>query len=104
MIRRPPRSTLFPYPTLFRSWLVKTAGVLITAIGLVLTRAGLRQRVPDEVPLLAVSSAVGLTGIDVVYTAKGRISPVYLLDAVAELVLIAGWAFAWPARDRESVV
>ncbi len=79
-------------------WLVKTAGVLITAIGLVLTRAGLRERVPDEVPLLAVSSAVGLTGIDVVYTARGRISPVYLLDALAELLLIAGWALAWPAR------
>src|SRR3712207_8111825 len=24
MIRRPPRSTLFPYTTLFRSWLVRT--------------------------------------------------------------------------------
>ena len=83
-------------------WLVKTAGVLITAIGLVLTRAGLRERVPDEVPLLAVSSAVGLTGIDVVYATRGRISPVYLLDALAELLLIAGWALAWPARrDRD---
>ena len=84
-------------------WLVKTAGVLITAIGLVLTRAGLRERVPDEVPLLAVSSAVGLTGIDVVYATRGRISPVYLLDALAELLLVAGWAVAWPARrDRDS--
>src|SRR2546426_8191152 len=25
MIRRPPRSTLFPYTTLFRSWLVRIA-------------------------------------------------------------------------------
>src|SRR5260221_8563824 len=25
MIRRPPRSTLFPYTTLFRSWLLRTA-------------------------------------------------------------------------------
>ena len=83
-------------------WLVKTTGVLITAIGLVLTRAGLRERVPDEVPLLAVCSAVGLSGIDVVYTARGRISPIYLLDALAELLLIAGWAVAWPARrDRD---
>src|SRR2546429_2592038 len=27
MIRRPPRSTLFPYTTLFRSFLAKTIGV-----------------------------------------------------------------------------
>src|SRR3712207_7151148 len=27
MIRRPPRSTLFPYTTLFRSWLPLTAGL-----------------------------------------------------------------------------
>src|SRR5437870_8671071 len=26
MLRRPPRSTLFPYTTLFRSWQVQTAG------------------------------------------------------------------------------
>src|SRR5690554_7344566 len=26
MIRRPPRSTLFPYTTLFRSWVNKTGG------------------------------------------------------------------------------
>src|SRR3712207_9326233 len=26
MIRRPPRSTLFPYTTLFRSWIVTAAG------------------------------------------------------------------------------
>src|SRR2546426_3582237 len=26
MIRRPPRSTLFPYTTLFRSWLLVSAG------------------------------------------------------------------------------
>src|SRR5688572_31304635 len=26
MIRRPPRSTLFPYTTLFRSWTVNTTG------------------------------------------------------------------------------
>src|SRR3712207_8095847 len=29
MIRRPPRSTLFPYTTLFRSWLTKRPKLLI---------------------------------------------------------------------------
>src|SRR3712207_8881920 len=31
MIRRPPRSTLFPYTTLFRSWAVRLAGVAVGA-------------------------------------------------------------------------
>src|SRR5438132_5278530 len=35
MIRRPPRSTLFPYTTLFRSWIIwsPTRMALVTALG-----------------------------------------------------------------------
>src|SRR5260370_10667005 len=33
MIRRPPRSTLFPYTTLFRSEIVRRADILVAAIG-----------------------------------------------------------------------
>ncbi len=72
-------------------WLVKTVGVLVGVIGVVLIVAALRSRVTPETMLLAVGSAAGLTGIDVVYVIKGRISPVYLLDAVVELILIIGW-------------
>jgi hypothetical protein len=82
-------------------WLVKTAGVLITAVGATLAMAGRRgrgERPPDEIPLLAVGSAAGLTAIDVVYVAKKRISPVYLLDAVAEVALIGAWVVALRAR------
>jgi hypothetical protein len=75
-------------------WLVKTVGVIVGVIGIVLCVSGLRQRTPPEVPLLAIGSAAGLTGIDVVYVAKGRISPIYLLDALAELLLIAAWVVA----------
>src|SRR3712207_9112872 len=39
MIRRPPRSTLFPYTTLFRSWLELLA---IALLALVVPIAGLR--------------------------------------------------------------
>lgn len=83
-------------------WLVKTAGVLITAIGATLLSAGRRGRLTPEIPLLAVGSAAGLTTIDVVYVTKGRIAPVYLLDAAAEIALIAAWAVAYrPGRpDR----
>jgi hypothetical protein len=72
-------------------WLVKTAGVLITAIGSALTLAGARRNVSAETRVLAVASAAGLTAIDLVYVAKRRIAPVYLLDAVVELALIGGW-------------
>src|SRR5687767_15655326 len=39
MIRRPPRSTLFPYTTLFRSWAPHWLGVLMCGRGM--TRRGM---------------------------------------------------------------
>jgi hypothetical protein len=84
-------------------WLVKTAGVLITAIGGALTLAGARRAVNDETRLLAVASAAALTAIDITYVAKKRIAPVYLLDAGVELALICGWVKGahWHRRDRD---
>ena len=82
-------------------WLVKTAGVLIMAIGAALTLAGSRKSVTPEMRLLAVGSALGLTGIDIVYVARGRISKIYLLDAAAELGLVTGWALiGWRVSGR----
>lgn len=75
-------------------WLVKTVSVLIGAVGVVLAYAGSRKEPVPEVPLLALGSAAGLTAIDVIYVAKQRISPVYLLDAAGEVVLMGAWA-AW---------
>lgn len=72
-------------------WLVKTVAVLIIAIGGVLGLAGKRGEPVPEVPVLAVGSAAGLTVIDIIYVGKKRIRPVYLLDAVAEIGLIALW-------------
>src|SRR3954447_3194547 len=65
-------------------WLVKTVGVLVIVIGGVIGLAGCRKRVTPEVALLATGSAAGLAAIDVVYVARRRIRPVYLLDAAAE--------------------
>ena len=80
-------------------WLVKTVGALITVIGGTLLAAGLRRRVTPEIRLLGVGSAAAFTLVDVIYTAKRRIAPVYLLDAVVEVGLIAGWGVAY-ARSR----
>jgi len=83
-------------------WLVKTVGALISVIGGTLVSAGLRNRVTPEVRMLAVGSAAALTLVDIIYTAKRRIAPVYLLDAVVEVGLIAGWGVAY-ARSRQGV-
>ncbi len=81
-------------------WLVKTVGVVVGVIGGVLVMAGYRRQTAPEIPILAAGSAAGLAGIDIVYVLKKRISRIYLLDALAELVLIAGWALAWLRGNR----
>lgn len=70
-------------------WLVKTVGLLVAVIGssLILDR---RRPSPGSAAL-GVGSALALGGVDVVYAARRRISPIYLLDAVAEAVLVAMW-------------
>jgi len=72
-------------------WLVKTVGALVAVIGCALALASRRRQLAPEVVLVAAGSAASLAAIDTVYVAKRRISPVYLLDAVAELALVAGW-------------
>lgn len=73
-------------------WLVKTVGVLVTAIGLTLLVAAYRQEKPLEAAILAMVSSLGLACIDVVYVMRGVIDPIYLLDAAVEVVLLGTWA------------
>ena len=75
-------------------WLVRTVGVLVTVIGATLLVAARQRRLDGAVILLAIGSALGLASVDVVYVSAGRISPVYLLDAAAELGLAGLWAVA----------
>lgn len=72
-------------------WLVQTVGLLLVAVGVALCLAGYRKEFAAEVIVLAVGSALALTGIEVVYVMEGTISTIYLLDAVVEIVLIAVW-------------
>jgi hypothetical protein len=73
-------------------WLVKTLGVLVAVMGGVMVAAGVRERVTPEVQLLGQGSAAGFAIIESYYVQQGRIPPVYLVDAFAELLLLAGWA------------
>jgi energy-converting hydrogenase Eha subunit E len=72
-------------------WLVKTVGVLVTAIGASLVLAARDDPARAETVALAAGSAVALGTIDAVYVAKRRISPVYLLDALAQAALLVAW-------------
>jgi hypothetical protein len=83
-------------------WLVKTVGALVAVIGSGLALASRRRQLAPELVLVAAGSAVALATIDTVYVAKRRISPVYLLDAVAEIALVAGWTRLWWQRPRTS--
>jgi hypothetical protein len=71
-------------------WLVRTVGVLVSAIGAGLA-LGARRRVSAELEATAVLAAAGLAAIDVAEVARGRISPIYLADALLEAALVAYW-------------
>ena len=76
-------------------WLAQTVGVAVAAIGLGLAQAASRRRpVSSELRTVACTTAAGLALVDLVFVARRRISPVYLLDAVAEAALIAAWVSA----------
>ena len=81
-------------------WLVKTVGVIVASVGPVLLAAARRNRITPEIALLGASCAASLAGIDVVYVSRRRISPIYLADALAELVCIGGWAVGRQQRHH----
>jgi hypothetical protein len=74
-------------------WLMYTVAGLLVSVGYAQARAS----APDDwvqARRLGVLTASTLLMIDVVYVPRGVIKPTYLLDAVGEAALIAGWAFA----------
>ena len=83
-------------------WLVKTVGLLIAVIGAAILRARNRPALVPEMLILAAGSALALGTVDVVYSLRGVISKVYLLEAPVEAALVAGWAVIW-SRQRRTV-
>src|SRR4051812_21334742 len=79
-------------------WLVETVGGVVTVIGAAVAAAAIRREPPVEVTVAAAGTAATLATIDVVYVAKGRIAPTYLVDAGAVLGLMAALAVS---RRRE---
>jgi hypothetical protein len=81
-------------------WLVKTVGALVGVTGAALGLAARDKRALESpaVTSLGVGSALSLAAVDVAFVARRRISPIYLLDAVAELALVLGWLLARRSR------
>ena len=73
-------------------WLVRTVGGLLTAVGAVIAAPTGMGGSLRKFRWLAMGTSGVLIAIDLVYVAKRRISPVYLLDAATNLMLIAGWS------------
>lgn len=72
-------------------WLVKSTGGLLATIGAALVASAFERRRPRSARLLGVGTALTLGTADVVYAGKGRISPIYLADAVVQALFIKGW-------------
>lgn len=70
-------------------WLVQMVGLLAITNGFAIFIGAKRECVARETVTLSVLSALSFMTIDVVYALSGRISKIYLGDAVVEAVLIA---------------
>ena len=70
-------------------WLVETVGAIVTAVGVALLSGARSGRITPELRGLAAACAASLAAIDTVYVARRRIAPTYLLDAVAQIAVLA---------------
>jgi hypothetical protein len=84
-------------------WLAQTVGATVAAIGAGLAHAASQRRhVSPELRTVAMTSAAGLTLIDLIFVARRRISPIYLLDAASEAAFVAAWGLAGTPNQSET--
>lgn len=72
-------------------WLVRTVGMLVLVIGAGLMLSAFRKFVTLPVILIGTGAAFGFILIDIIYVVQNVISPVYLLDAGIEIILLMLW-------------
>jgi hypothetical protein len=77
---------------------VRTVGALAAVFGWNLLRA--RSRSLPMLRGFGMGSAAAFVAVDVIGTLTGRLRPVYLLDALAQVIFIAAWARLDPTRAR----
>lgn len=76
-------------------WLVKTVGALLVPVSLAIALPLFVETPLLTATLLAAGCCIAFISIDVYYSLNGTISKVYLLDAVAQGILLGGWAIVW---------
>lgn len=69
-------------------WLVQMVGLLAASIGLTLAAGARDERPSAAMRTLGVLCALSFAGIDTVHALRGRISKIYLADAVLELAFV----------------
>jgi len=80
-------------------WLVKTVGALITAIGSTLLFSSAREPRSETARNLGISTALALIGIDSIYSPRGVITKIYLMDAAVEAANVSGLLSRRPTSD-----
>jgi hypothetical protein len=75
------------------NWLVKMVGLLAFVIGATIFSAAKRDSITRDVLFLAIGSALAFTAIDVWYSLSGRISLIYLADAMVEMGIVVVLVF-----------
>ncbi|MDP9293700.1 MAG: hypothetical protein M3O90_04610 [Actinomycetota bacterium] len=81
-------------------WLVETVGALVTVAGGALLSGAYSRRITPELLGVSAGSAASLAAIDILYVAKGRIAPTYLLDGAAQLALLGALSCRLRTRSR----
>jgi hypothetical protein len=81
------------------NWLVKTVGALITAIGSTLLFSASREPRSETARSLGISTALALIGIDSIYSIRGTIPKIYLMDAAVEAAIVAALLSARSVSD-----
>jgi hypothetical protein len=75
-------------------WLVKIFGLIIAIIGLALYLASRNRPINWTVLILALMSASGFIIAEFYYVVNQIIPPIYMADAIAQLVLLICWVIA----------
>jgi hypothetical protein len=81
-------------------WLVRTVGLLAASIGISLGAGVFRGQTHGAIGTLALTSALSFAAIDLWYGLSGRIPPIYLIDAVLQMTVIALLILTGQERDR----
>lgn len=74
--------------------MVESVGVVLIPVAFVWLFGWWNDQIITEEAILGIGSAVGWMGIDVYYSFVGRVSKVYLVDAVLQFVFLCLWGLA----------